>query len=450
MSWKKFSFLHVALILILALSVFSYMQFRRAEDYRLQLLNRFQQAFTELTTAVGELNTALDRGTYATTANLLGQSCTEIYGKAQAASTASGELPYSDRELPNTNAFLSQLADYSLALSKAAQSNSGFSEEDRTNLARLAQQCTVLSNTLQALQAQIHDNHIRLDDYEIAMEQLAAQIEAKLEGFNQGVSEEESILQETPTLIYDGPFSNHIEGLKPKMLEGTEKITEEQAIEVAASFFGYPKASLSILGAAEGKIPTYCVSGTENGHEFYIEVTQYGGYVMQMVTGHEVGTETLTQEDALKRAENFLAERGFEGMHESYHINQSGVITVNFAATQDGIVLYPDLIKVGIALDDGAITTFEAKGYLANHCTRELSAPTISEETAAQSVSLDLDILKVDQVLIPTAGKNEVQCYEFATRNSEGKHYMIYVNVKTGNQEKILILIEDENGTLAV
>ena len=42
---------------------------------------------------------------------------------------------------------------------------------------------------------------------------------------------------------------------------------------------------------------------------------------------------------------------------------------------QDGVTCYPDLIKVGISLESGALTGFEAAGYLMNHRERELPEP---------------------------------------------------------------------------
>jgi hypothetical protein len=45
-------------------------------------------------------------------------------------------------------------------------------------------------------------------------------------------------------------------------------------------------------------------------------------------------------------------------MAESYHIIQGNVITVNFVYSRDSVLFYPDMIKVGIALDDGSLMTW--------------------------------------------------------------------------------------------
>ena len=52
--------------------------------------------------------------------------------------------------------------------------------------------------------------------------------------------------------------------------------------------------------------------------------------------------------------------------------------------------------------------------------------------------------------LIPARGTEEVFCRELVCRTEEGEHYLLYFNAVTGAQEKILILLEDETGTLAL
>ena len=444
--------------LYLALGGFAVYQYRQTILLRQQLSNRFAQSFAELTTAVGELDAALTRGRYATTANMVGHSCTEIFGKAQAAATAASALPYSHRELPDTNAFLSQVADYALATSKAAQSGQDYdSTAQRENLSTLSARCSALSDALLGLQAQLHDGQLSLAGGESAMTQLAQRIEPALKadgavpalsGQGQKESVEDSHL--APTLIYDGPFSDHILGQTIKLLEGRPTVSEAEALEKAAAFFGLQKASLSVAGTVEGRIPAYLITGSDARNEVTITVSRQGGEVLQMLSSHAVGAQSLTPEEGVQRAATFLAERGFHNMHRSYHINQNGALTVNFSATQDDIILYPDLIKVTVALDDGRIMGYEAKGYLSNHSERNWTAVSVSEERASEAVSTDLDILSIDLAVIPTPGKNEVLCYEFATEAADGKHHLIYVNVANGLQEKILILLEDENGTLTL
>ena len=101
-------------------------------------------------------------------------------------------------------------------------------------------------------------------------------------------------------------------------------------------------------------------------------------------------------------------------------------------------------------LKDGSLTGFESRGYLTAHCTREFSDNLIGVDSARQMVSNDLTILSENLALIPSDGQHETLCYEFKCKTEDERHYIIYVNAETGNQEKILILLEDENGTLTI
>ena len=123
---------------------------------------------------------------------------------------------------------------------------------------------------------------------------------------------------------------------------------------------------------------------------------------------------------------------------------------MNFAAVQEGVLCYPDLIKVEVALDNGRIVGFEAAGYLMNHTLRDLSAPAVSLEEAQAEDSPDLTVLSTALTLIPTGGEYEVLCHEFKCESPDGRHYLVYVNAQTGEEERILLLLEDENGTLVL
>ena len=50
--------------------------------------------------------------------------------------------------------------------------------------------------------------------------------------------------------------------------------------------------------------------------------------------------------------------------------------------------------------------------------------------------------------LVP--GQDEVLCHEFKCQNASGGHVLVYVDAADGRQERILLLQEDENGTLVI
>lgn len=126
----------------------------------------------------------------------------------------------------------------------------------------------------------------------------------------------------------------------------------------------------------------------------------------------------------------------------------NGELTVNFAYTQDGVTMYPDLIKVSVSMRDGAICGYEAFGYMMAHREDRATQTAISMEEAEKSVSKRLTVTDRGVAVIPTDGKNEVLCYEFVTETPDERHILVYVNAQTGVEEMLQILIETEQGTL--
>ena len=137
---------------------------------------------------------------------------------------------------------------------------------------------------------------------------------------------------------------------------------------------------------------------------------------------------------------------GFDGMALTYTVMQDSTAILSFAYKQDGVLCYPDLIKVGVALDTGAVCSFEAKGYIMCHTRRDLPA----KSSFSGSVPDGLTLLAEQPAVIPTSGGGEVFCRELKCEDENGRRCLIYVNAATGVQEKILILLEDESGTLAI
>ena len=112
-----------------------------------------------------------------------------------------------------------------------------------------------------------------------------------------------------------------------------------------------------------------------------------------MLDSSFAGEAKLKTADALKKASEFLSSHGYADMKESYYSTSDGVCTVNYAYKKDGVIYYPDLIKVGVNLETGEIASFDAKGYIMNHTERNLSSDILSQAEAQKSVSGLLTVL---------------------------------------------------------
>lgn len=425
--------------------------YARAEDYRRQLDNGYRQAFTELTTAAGELDAALEKVTYATTPSLFASLCAQAYAKALAAQTALGELPYGNVELEQTAAFFAKAGDYATAMARGAGAEGVCTDENRETLRGLAAAAGELSATLQELQLQLDGGALHPEDVAAVEARLAAAAEdgGQITG-GSAFQTVEADFPQVPTLIYDGPFSEHLSSRTPQMLEGLPQVTEEEARRAAAAFAGLRAEVFTPTSDGAGNLPAWGFSALADGGELYVEITKQGGQVLQMLSSRPVGEAALSRKEGVEQAAAFLDAHGYQDMAPSYFLEGDGILTVHFAPVLDGVYCYPDLVKVGVALDNGDVVSFEAHGYLMNHGAREPAAPAVSADQAAERVDPSLTVLSRQLALIPTGGEYEVLCHEFKCQNADGGHVLVYVNAATGQQERILLLLEDENGTLVI
>ena len=162
-----------------------------------------------------------------------------------------------------------------------------------------------------------------------------------------------------------------------------------------------------------------------------------------------IEAEVISQEEANEKGKEFLANNGFPNMKETYYLKEDGIVTINYAYEQDGVIMYPDLVKVKVALDNGEILGAETSGYLNSHTERELSEPKISIEQAKENLNKDLEILSEGMAVIPTEWKSEILCYEFKGKVDENE-FLVYINAENGREENILVIINTPNGTLTM
>lgn len=421
----------------------------RASRYQQLLEISATHAYYELTTAVTELDAALQKARYAATPVYLEVLCTDIYGKAVAAQMALGELPESHAILEQTSSFLARVGDFACALSKTQAEKAAYSEETYATLQGLAQASSSLSASLLDLESDLSGGTVGIQEL-LALEQALADGTGDGRADPGGTSFQsiEADFPEVPTLIYDGPFSEHLGGREPLALAGLPQISRDEARAVAADFLGLLPQVLTPNGEGGGVLPVWGFSAAVDGGELYVEVTRQGGKVLSLFTSRTPGDARLTLQEGLDTARSFLAQRGYHSMAKTYYIEQGNVLTVNFAHQDGEVLCYPDLVKVSVALDTGAIAGFESHGWIMNHTDRSFDSPAVTAEAARAAVSPHLQVLTHQLALIPTGGQYEVLCHEFKCCTEQGTHVLVYLNAATGGEESILLLQENSNGTL--
>lgn len=439
--------------LVLVLSGFIYSNYRTAQTYKLYINNSYQHAFAEVVSSLGSIDSSLQKSLYVSSPKMISSVCSEIFAKSTAAQMSMGELPFTSNELEHTASFITKVGDYAYSLAKNAylKTDGGYTEEEFKNLKALSDGASVLSQNLTELYADINAGKITISDLNRSQNALSSSedniVPTDLAGSFKLM---ESEFPEIPSLIYDGPFSEHIEKMSPKLIENEPEITEEEALIKASKFLGTDKSRITLLGVRDDNLPVYILQIPTKGGNAIAEVTKQGGKMLNFVNSRNVDSSNISSDDAVKIAKRFLEAHGYNFMAETYWQISGNTITINFAYAENNVICYPDLVKVRIALDNGEVINFESLGYIMNHIKRDIPNFAVTEKDAASAVSSKLNILSHEMSLIPTSGKNEVYCHEFKCENEDEKHYIVYINADTGIEENILILIENENGNLTL
>ena len=432
-------------------TAFGLVNMKKARAYDTALSADYRRSFAELVSGVSDVDTALKKSLLVTSPSMAGAVCTEVYGKAQTASMALTSLPDSATNLEKTAGFIGKVGDYAFALSQKAARGESFTDAERQNLRSLSETADALTQNFRQMQDRLGSGIVSTKEYAKTIENYdkhEGKVVPQTLGDKMSASEQE--FPEVPTLIYDGPFSDSVRSAKPKYLEGKTEADESAGRRAAAQFLGVRPELVWLSGEENGRVPSYNFETKLHDQPVTVSVSRQGGVVWQMLSSRGVDHAELTAKEGLAAAKKLLERRGYTDMRESYYLEANNILTVNFAYVQDGVVCYPDLVKVSVALDDGSLQGFDASGYLACHTQRSLQPPAVTQDAARAKVPQDVSIVSENLTLIPTAGKNELECWEFECQDEDGQKYLVYVSAQTGEQEKIFLLLQDENGSLTV
>jgi len=440
----------IVLVVIAIIAGFGIYEYKRSIDFRGQVENGYQRAFTDLVDYVNNIDTTLTKAMVTTSPNQLAELATDLWREAAFAKANLGQLPISNTELDNTANFLSQVGDYTYSLSKKFTNNQPLSQKEISQLNDLSKYAASLSTSLQDMEGQMYAGTIRFGEISNQGKKYFGGQKASV---GDGWQEVEKGFSDYASLIYDGPFSQHIQNKEPLLTKDAPAITADDAKQCVMNFLGVDKVqSVELTGESEGRIPTYdckAITGDKN-REITVSVTKNGGYILLVLDNKNPDTETMDVNAAALKAREFLQAQGFTSMKESYYQREGNTVTINYAYSQGKFIMYPDLIKVKIALDNGEMIGFEANGYITNHnANRTLPTIKITEAEARAKVKKELVITNVNYAQIPLETGQEVYCYELKGTYND-KNFLIYVNVENGNEEKILLLLENENGTLTI
>ncbi|MBQ1252657.1 MAG: germination protein YpeB [Firmicutes bacterium] len=422
---------------------------RETNQASVRIENDAARAYYELTDAADQLSVLTSKALVVADSDNRAELYSEISRTAYVAQENLSMLPVYDPTLSRTEQFLNQLGDFSASLIGKAARGEGLTAKETETLKMLNKEITKTASALHELE--------REEENPFSYKAILAASKKARSGAADGngiavtsLSNINTTISKTPALIYDGPYSDHLENKDPVVLKG-EEITWDDAISKAKALLGdsftYEKYGKS---SEEAGFAVYTVAikrGKNDDAPFaYLDISRNGGYPVQFTAQTENGKKGIEKETALKNAADFLKSAGYTDMEAGYHITKNNILTANFTYMLDGAAVYPDMIKVSVDLSNGDIVGMDAKNYLEFHKERTVPSLILTEEAARSHLPAGAKLHGIKKAIIPHNNDTETYCYEFRFTQNDTE-YLLYINAETGKEEDVFIVKDDESGT---
>jgi spore germination protein len=434
--------LRVIMITVLGLGVagtafWGYQEHREKNAILINAENNYQRAFHDLVYHVDLLHDKIGTTLAMNSRSSLSPALADVWRISSEAHNNVGQLPLAILPFNKTEEFLARIGDYSYQTAVRDLDKEPLNEKEYAALQELYKQSADIQGELRNVQHLVLKNNLRWMDVEMALATGEQQQDNTIiDGFKtvektvQGYSETDF----GPAFINMQKKDENYKNLKGK------KINKQEAIKIAKKYATLGE-NVKVQVESSGKDSDYgfysvSLKSEQNKLEANMDITKKGGYPIWFILSRDVKNQNISLNDATNKAIDFLKQNGFENLDlfESSQYDNIGVFT--FVGSENNIRVYPDAIKVKVALDNGQLLGFSANDYLKSHRTREIPQAGITMDQAKTKINPNLTMMEDRLAVILNDLNKEVLCYEFLGTLGDDT-YRIYINADTGIEEKV-------------
>ena len=427
-------------IAVVALGILYGISLSSLNNFQTSLENVYQKNFYELVDEVNNAETKLNKVLASNSNTYRSKLLKEVSKNASEAQTRLNMLPYSINGLSDTISFVNQLSGYTETLAKSLDKGEKIDEKDQETLEKVYESVVNIKKSLNSMSKQMWEG------YNITSSSL------KLDGDYNSLTSDMSAMNgediEYPTMIYDGPFSDSQVNKEVKGLNFSDVSMETAKNNLGKILTNISVDNLKFNGESSGHFQTYDFSyEDENGVYTFAQLTKKGGKLLTLSSQNIYKTKKLELANAEKIALDFAKKAGIESMKVVWSDVVGDDAFINLSPVIDGVIIYPDLVKVKVDLAKGDVLGFEASSYYMNHVNRKILPTRITESVAKAKIYSGLYVKDSRLALIPLEYGEEVLCYEFIC-SMNGNTYYVYINAVNGAEENILKVVQTDNGNL--
>lgn len=414
-----------------------YQEHREKNAILINAENNYQRAFHDLTYQIDVLHDKIGTTLAMNSRNSLSPALADVWKLTSEAHSNVGQLPLTLMPFNKTEEFLASIGDFSYRTAVRDLDKEPLSDKEYQSLKKLYAQAGDIQQDLRQVQHMVLKNNLRWMDVEMA---LATDSQPADNTIIDGFKTVEKTVEGYGETDFGPAFVNmKKEDENFKYIEGKE-ITKKEAENIAKKYAALGN-NVNVQVTENGNGSKYgffsvTVQDKKSKNEASMDITKKGGYPIWFILARDVKKQVISLNDASKKAIQFLKDNGFESLDlfESAQYDNVGVFT--FVTNENDIRIYPDSIKVKIALDNGKLLGFSAEDYLRAHHVREIPKPIITKEDARSKINPQVKVMEEGMAIIINDLNQEVLCYEFLGTLGDDT-YRIFINADNGNEERI-------------
>ena len=402
-----------------------------------QLDNVYKKSLYDLVESVNNAEIKLSKVLSTNDKDYQKKLLTEVVQNAELAENSISSLPITQNSLADSVKIINQMGGYSSTVLENLATESKLSKEEVENLSKIHASLINIKSKL--------DEYLKKTQTGYSFTRESMQLQDDQNSFTVKLSMMKEISVDYPTMIYDGPFSDSENDYIVKGLKGEVVSKSDAENSVVRCFKNISK--IEYAGEINSNFQTfnYAIDTTDD-HDIFVQVSKIGGHILTVSGYNNIEKENIIDIDqGEKIALDFVAQNGISQAEVVWEDVLGHEAYFNIAPIQNGIILYPDLVKVKVDLTSGTVIGYDATGYFINHIDRNLEGETKDQEYAKKYLPEDFEFENGRKVLAPLDYSREVVCYEFKTVK-DGETYYFYINAVNGRTENILKVVETSDG----
>ena len=387
----------------------------------------------ELTGIMENVDSDLDRARISASTVQQGRILTDLLVQARLAELDLEKLPLSAEGTANATAFINRTARECERMLTKLRFGEALSKYDY--------------EVLEGLYAASHQIRTELDQLTMTMtDKDWTQFMKKGEGnISSAVDKIEKLTLEENRLAFDKQKAE-MEGagmqrknVAPPKDGECSRIDTARAEALCKEYFSkYNIAEYRCVGETVSKhYCAYNVQGYDDkGTLLFAEISQKDGALLRFDYYEDCMEEKFDYKNAERIAEKFLENLGYDDV-EVVRLRDNGTnVDFTFVYEDDGVVYYPDEIRVKVCRSRGIVSGMDATGYIARHRDREDVEPTLSLAQAREKLHEKLDMQSARLAMVDTK-RGERLAYEFLCGYGE-ENYFVFIDAENGAEIAIV------------